>query len=220
MKLGGFELDGHPKFDVYHLFVGMVPFMYDQARFAAENLAESYRDFRVGATAFGVNTVTQSTDIRANGNTKASTHVTTVCAEQKLLKPMQKAGIDKIVGIVVATSAEKHLIDKVNTVEAETLIPCVPCYDRFVASPLMHDDTLLITADLNTERYQVMMFADLKAGYENPSSGIIQDLPVHEGFDNWSVKQSTYDTLAIAEAVLPSEEQRSHALLAKMAIMS
>lgn len=217
MHVGELNLGGHPNFDPHHLFVGVIPYMVDQARYAAEHDAVSYRGFVVGAAVFAINPYIQQTAILAAGNVKNTEHITTVCAEPQVLAQAEKLGLTTALGIVVAGTTDREEIIGVNKVDAPTLHPCEPCQIHFEDNPLVRGDTIVISTGLEDDTYQVHTVKELKQMYKNKKKHFPSQESYH-GFENWATKQAVYDLLASAERVLPENERRTPSALAMMAI--
>jgi cytidine deaminase len=219
MYVGGAKLEGMPGFDAHHLFVQAVPYMVDQARYAAHTEAYSYRGLLVGVTGFFVNPNTQETALLTAGNLKARRTKTKVCAEQKVLNMAQKAGFLEAIGLVVSSTTDVELIAGITEAPTPTLHPCTSCRQLFDTHPLMRDETVVITTGLELDIYQVHNHEQMRELYRDEDYEALGR--VHgNGFGDWSRKVAAYDVLAAAEAGLAESEQRSHAKLAQMAIQS
>jgi len=216
--VGELQLDGHPGFEPGHILVSSVLFMAEQARYAAENDAHSYRGFKVGAAAFVLNAERQETAILAAGNLKSSRHTGKVCAEKKVLQQAKKVGYTWAAALLVAGTTDKELIVEVTDAATSTLHPCAECRIAFDTHPLMREDTLIITTGLQLDTYQVHTQAELRKLYE---SGSLPDgqAPVRN-FGNWQHRIAAYDYMSLAERQLPLEQQRPMSMLAKMALLA
>ncbi|MEO8862869.1 MAG: hypothetical protein ABI354_00905 [Candidatus Saccharimonadales bacterium] len=220
MIAGKLTLTGHPNYDAYHLFVSAVPFMADHARFAANNSAYSYRDFKVGAAVFALNPDTQETNVLAAGNLKAERHKPKVCAEKNALNQAKKLGLTVALGIVVAATTDVELIKGVTNIETPTLHPCAECRDMFDEHPLTRPDTLIVTTGLSSDNYQVHTHAEMNSMYAAHDQTGLQRLGGNN-FDDWGLVIANYDNLALAENSLPAaESRRSPAKLAQMAMLA
>jgi cytidine deaminase len=218
MKVGGLNLGNHPEFDPYHLFIGMIPNMVDQARYAAKNDSESYRGFLVGAAAFAVNFGAQETFVFASGNTKRNEHKTKICAEKKVLNAAKKVGATRVIGLIVAGTTDIEKIEEVTNARTSTLHPCGECRTLFEGHSMVRNDLIVVTAGLEDDTYQVQTAAELRDAYAARSATHLESQETFEGFENWNERQSLYDYLAIAEQTVPEAQRRSSAQLARMAI--
>lgn len=215
---GNLSLEGHPRFDAHHLFVGAVPFMVDNARAAAFNDSYSYRGFRVGAAAFAVKMSLNETGIYAAGNVKRTKDKTKICAEKRALNQASKSGFTRAVGIVVAGTTDVGLIAEVTDQPTPTLHPCGDCRHLFEDHKLVRPDTLVVTTGLEEDIYQVHTFAELQGAYAN-KSGLPEQVTV-DGLDGWSLRQSFYDRVAAAQLHLEEPQRQSSAAIAKMAMLA
>jgi len=220
MHVGSARLSGHSEFDPGHMLVSLVPYMIDQARFAARNDAHSYRDFRVGAAGFVFSPDSQETAILTAGNLKAKRHTSKVCAERKVLEQARKSGYQKAAGLVVAATTDTELIKEVTGVATPTLHPCGECQDFFEDHLLMADDTVIISTGLELDRYQVQTFGELKELYRADDPAKLESQPCEFGYDNWEQRIAMYDYLSIAERSLPEPERRPMGKLVQMALLA
>lgn len=208
------------EFDTGHLLVSLVPNMVEQARFAAETDAHSYRDFKVGAAVLAVNDVTHETAVITAGNLK-SRHKAKVCAERKALQQARKIGYTQAASIVVAGTTDAELIREVTGVATPTLHPCGECQNMFDSHPLMRDDTLIITTGLEDDIYQVHNFVELKGLYSIADLSVLetQEGGLHD-FSNWEQRVALYGHMRYLEQRFPVEERRSSSKMAQLALVA
>lgn len=215
MKVGELNIGRIPNYDPYHLLMGSMGYMVEQARYAAENDSYSYRNFKVGVAIFAASGSTRSTAVFSAGNVKAKQHTKAVCAELRGLTQVKKAKFEKVLGLVVAGTTDVQEIVEVNHAAAPTLHPCVRCRELFDVNPLMADDTLVVSVGLDSDKYQVHTkreIVDLYDGGFPPEDAGTNELAVLER------GVTTYDYLAMAEQSLPLAGRRSPAFLAMMAL--
>jgi cytidine deaminase len=207
------------RFDAYHSFIGMVPFMVDLARATAndDNQTYSYRDFRVGAVLMALVEGTNEIGTFSHGNLKKQSHTDKVCAERKALQRADKAGFTKAIGIVVAGTSDRDAIAEVSMRPTATLHPCEDCRHRFNEHPLVRPETLVISAGLDKDIYQVHTVKELDDYYASGTDVPEADV-AHLDFDSWSLRQANYDHLRTSEQTLPIDQQRPDAQLARMAL--
>lgn len=215
-EVGGLELGAHPDFDPYHLFVGMVPYMVDQARSAASTEAYSYRDFLVGAAVFAAMPETGETTVVAAGNLKTRPGKEKVCAEKKALKTVSKTGHTEVIGLVVVGTTDRELIEQVTRRATPTLHPCDDCLGGFSEHAMMRDETLVVSAGIEEDIYEVHTHKELHAAARNRKKAPPENLL--SGMGNWSLRQSRYDFLVEQEQQSPPHLQRSRATLAQIAM--
>ncbi len=220
MLAGRSLLIGQPEFDPGRIFISQVPSMVDQARYAARTDAHSYRDFRVGATAFAYNPETQEIGINAAGNLKGRKDKAKICAERKVLEQSKKAGFSVVAGLVIAATTDLEKIKEVTGVSTATLHPCHECQAFCDEHPLMRDDTVIVTTGTDSDRYQVHTHTELRALYRADDPELLETEPHTFGFDNWQQRIEIYDHLVRAEKQVIPTEQRSAGKLIQMALLA
>ncbi len=216
MKVGGLSLEGNPRFDPYHLFVSSVPYMIDGARFAAGNEAHSYRNFLVGAAVFALQPATQETDVFFSGNLKASRGKEKVCAEKKALNKAQKAGFTRVLGIAVVATTDRAKIEEVTHMPTATLHPCDDCLTMFEGHSQVRDDTLVVTAGIDVDIYEVHTHKelhDIAVNNEFPATE-----QVYRGLDNWRQRVDMYDYMFYEQQKLDGSKRTPYAELARIAL--
>jgi len=205
-------------FDPYRAFIEDVPDMVRKARDARKYSAYSYRDFLVGGSVFAWTIGTTETAVFSSGNTKTTKNKQKVCAEPKLLQHARKAGYSALIGLVVVGTTNRDEIKGVNKYDAPTLHPCVPCQTDLLGNGLVSDDLIVITAGAEHDIYQVHSLGEILAMYRDENVEEVQRAH-QEGFGRkWQSRVQIYDSLSLAEAIIPVEQQRPPALLAKLAI--
>jgi hypothetical protein len=81
----------------------------------------------------------------------------------------------------------------------------------------MNDDTIIVTAGLRKDVYQVHAFGELQEFYDSdPDEPEADVIPID--FDNWHMRHMLYGFSKMTEATLPLEEQRPDSMLARMAL--
>ena len=216
MKVDALSLEGNPRFDPYHLFVSAVPYMIDTARFMAGNEAHSYRNFLVGAAVFALQPATQETDVFSSGNLKASRGKEKVCAEKKALNKAQKAGFSRVLGIVVVATTDRAKIAEVTNMPTATLHPCDDCLTMFEGHSQVRDDTLVVTAGIDVDIYEVHTHKELH------DIALKNELPateqVHFGLDNWRPRIDVYDSMFYEQQTMDGAKRTPYAELARIAL--
>lgn len=206
------------EFDPYRAFIEDVPDMVRRARDARKRSAYSYRDFLVGGAAFAWTIGTTETGVDVSGNTKSTKRKEKVCSEPKLLQKAKKAGYNALIGLVVVGTTDVNEIIKVNNFASPTLHPCTSCQGDLLNSPLVSESLIIVTAGSDSDIYQVHSLAELDNMYSSHSVETDQRM-CQEGFGRaWTKRLPMYDALVLAEAAVPLEQQRSRAMLAKLAI--
>jgi cytidine deaminase len=220
MAEAGHFLQRDAHLDPGHEFIRAMPSMVEKARTAALEEAVSYRELDVGAAGLALRPPAIDTGIYTGGNIKPSKHPTTICAEKVMIEKAKKAGFTVIAGIVVASSATVEEIKSVVHVPAPTLPPCPPCSNYFVESPLMRQDTVIVSVPLDSDKRQIRLHAELRASYLNGYLHELEEAPVRYGFEDWDKRVQLYEDLARAERELPPEEQRTIGKLVQMALLA
>lgn len=207
------------EYQAYGRFVESVPFMVLQARHAAENTANSYRDFRVGAAVYAESAEGISSILVA-GNQKPGEHNTPKCAEPLALKAARKAGNILARGIVVAGTLDPTEISDVNHVPARTLQCCQPCISFMQDSPLARPETVLVTVGRDSPVYQAQSLEGLTSMYQGEPEAFA-DSPIAYGLegDLWDSKNDYYDARVADQLELRPEDRQPPHILAQLAIM-
>lgn len=223
MKQGSFDqarynLSNLQEYDPYHAFVSAVPFMVDMARYSADNMARSYRGFHVGAALFALAT-DQSTGILTDGNKKLNPHSEKICAEKSVLLQAEINGYDQAIGLVIAGTSDAELIKGVTGKATPTLHPCDSCRGLLEASPIVSDDTLIVTVGVDSDAHQTHTFAELQSYYKESGGENIGDAHFHEdpNFKNWNIRQYVYDYM-VSDAKILETSNVSRAEIARMAL--
>ena len=208
------------QFDPGREFIRAVPTLVERARIAATTEAKSHRDVHVGAAGYAVNLPNADSGIYVAGNIKPNRHITTQCAEKLMLEKARKAGFTVVAGIVVASTLNNEEIESIVEARPATLPPCSPCTSYFVDSPLMREDTPIVTVAVGDDRRQVHLNAELRANYIDGDLTELEKAPVRFGFDNWDRRVDIYDTLLRAEHELAAEERRSIGKLVQLSLLA
>jgi cytidine deaminase len=189
----------HPsrEVDPYSTFISSVPTMVELARSAAANEARSYRKFHVGAAIFAVNHDLNRLAIFAGANTKLSPADPKYCAEMNVIDQAEQAGCDEAIGIVVAATGNKQKIKEVTGKATDTLHPCMDCIQKFEDSPIVHEDTFILTAATDAKNFQVHtvnQIQDVYTGsYDDSIAPFAPTRDIDFEFGAWPMRQSMYD---------------------------
>lgn len=208
-------------FDPYREFVRNVPRMVQTAREEARENGLSPRKFLVGAAVMAVQSDTHEMKIFHAANTKRK-NKNKVCAEQRALGRVKKDGssFDTAIGIVVAGPSSPEEIGTVTEIVTPTLHPCIECQNDFHDHDLVSDDTLILTAGLDADMYQVQSIAEVRHHHSENNTYRIDApvMPLHDG--SWERRIDVYETLRAAEANMPKNSQRPSQLLAQLALIT
>ncbi len=206
-------------FEPYHLMLSAMPYMVESARVAANEKANSYRDFHVGAAVFAINPVDESSEIFSAGNLKVKREKDKVCAEKIAIKKAQKAGMIEALGVVVVATTDIELIKGVTGAATPTLPMCADCQDpkgAVAGSKLVTDKTLVVTTGLDKDLYQVHLLSDMQEAF---ADGRGEELQEARPYFNWQLIMESYD-FAKNQELSRLEGHRKHpALLAKAAML-
>lgn len=124
---------------VYY-FARYVQPLAEQARTASES-AVQHRGFKVGAIAVAVS-ADNSVGLLSGANYMPKAGGDKVCAERAVLAKARHHNFSRVVALVVSgpTQPDKH-----SGLELPTLHPCGDCRELLNESPLIRDDTLIMT---------------------------------------------------------------------------
>ena len=134
-----------------------IPRFIDLAAKGAREQAVSYRDFKVGASAYAISASGLLAAYLFGANYKPSREADKYCAELDVLNKAQRRGLDRIVALAIYGPAD---FGDVNMLQSLTLHPCDQCRNMLDASPLLTDDTLIITANEKGD-IELMLKTDL-----------------------------------------------------------
>lgn len=140
-----------------------LPTFLERARRAAEQHAVSYRDFKVGASAYAIDTTHDTVGFFFGANYKPHEGAPKYCAEMQVLDKAREAGFDKV--IAMATFGPSDYGD-VNELASPTLHPCADCRALFDKDPLIHNTTLFATSNEKGD-IEMMLAEDLQALHED-----------------------------------------------------
>jgi cytidine deaminase len=132
--------------------------------------AASYRDFRVSAGAWGTGEAGRYGRVLGYNVKLDESDTVNIHAEDIVLAKAKQAGLRSIsVLAVVAPTQEDHASGK----ETATLHPCGRCRTTLSESPLITDDTLIVTARPDFTAIQLASLSAIRAAHENDDeSGI------------------------------------------------
>jgi len=136
----------------------LFPMLADQARLAAEQEAISYRDFHVGAAAYALDQENYRAGIIFGANIKPDKSAPKRCAELMLVQKAETLGYKSIPYLVVSGPLQT---DEHSGIISPTLHPCADCRDLFLASPLIEDETVLVTVGEDGETHEMFSVAEL-----------------------------------------------------------
>lgn len=133
-------------------FIGTVGYMVKLARLMAEDYAESYRDFRVGCAGYGIKH-DNAYEIITGANLKPHRRARKYCAEMDVLDQAKSSDIVYMPGLVIAGPSDREKIRSVTGGrELPTLHPCGACVDRMQSSPMIHNDSIIVTVPTEVDQ--------------------------------------------------------------------
>jgi cytidine deaminase len=189
-----FELPPLPtgsRVDPYWAFIELGPHMVDRARISADLYANSYRGFKVGAAVLGISPDHPLPKIFTGANQKPAPEIPKSCAERTALLNLIQNGFQRAVAIVVAGPVRDTTVNRVVT---PTLHPCNECQQFFKESPVVSDDTFIMTSGHKIDEYEFYTASelyDLHAA-EFPDVNHFVD----PEFENWFDRRSEYNFLS------------------------
>lgn len=133
-----FQFD--PEFSAYQ----QIPRFIDLARQAAIECGVSYRDFKVGASAYALSAQDQRAGYLFGANLTPYKGAPKRCAELEVITKAKERGFDRIIALAVFGPSD---FGDVNAVQSPTLHPCHQCRNMFETEPMVQDDTLVITGN-------------------------------------------------------------------------
>lgn len=138
---------GHlPGIEIDHEFEAhqQIPYFIDRAKRAAEQHAISYRDFKVGASAYVIDATNSRVGYFFGANFTPYKGAPKRCAEMEVLTKARQAGFDRVIALATFGPSEHG---DVNSVATTTLHPCAECREILDTEPLVRDDTLIVTSN-------------------------------------------------------------------------
>jgi len=220
MRVGGFESFNASEFDPYHIMMAGMPYMVEQARAGANKHASSYRGFHVGAAAFAVKWSTSETAIFNGGNIKPTPDRPKICAEGVTVRQAEKYGFEEILGIVVVATTDIVKIEEVTGARTPTLHPCSECQDpagKVAGNALMRPGTLVVTAGIDHDIYQVHTLQELQDAYGDSRGDSL--LEARPGFA-WELATATYDFLSSQNDLQGPSLRQPESALARKALLT
>ncbi|HEY4964695.1 MAG TPA: hypothetical protein VIH90_08465 [Candidatus Saccharimonadales bacterium] len=136
-----------------------IPRFIDLARQAADERAVSYRDFKVGASAYAISTTEPRAAYLFGANYKPDPTVDKRCAEFDVLEKARERGLDRVIALAIYGPSD---FGDVNHIHTPTLHPCESCRIMLDESPMVLDDTLIITGNEKGD-IELMLVQDLLA---------------------------------------------------------
>lgn len=134
-----------------------IPRFIDLAKKAAKEWAVSYRDFKVGASAYAVSLDGLRAAYLFGANNTPYPGAPKDCAEMDIIKKVNQRGLDRIVALAIFGPPDSGTVNRVNTA---TLHPCDVCRTQFSEDPAVRDDTLFIMGSPSGE-IELMLAPDL-----------------------------------------------------------
>jgi cytidine deaminase len=137
--------------------------LVETSRQAAEQLAHSYRGFDVGAAMLAQSADGSHSQIFSRGNHTPYAGAAWGCAEKRTIEHIEEEGLSKVLAISVTGppySNPDHGID------APTCQPCMRCIGLLGESPVITDETLLVTASTGEDFFEVNTVGSLLASHE------------------------------------------------------
>ena len=199
----GYECAFGKEIDPYHMFIGIVPHLVYLARRSTDEEAYSYRGFHVGASLFALLPKLRQTVLFSAGNTKLENEAK-LCAEMRILNELESYGqivgdSPQAIGLVIVGTSDRQLIKGVTGRESSTLHPCQECQDIMGKSSVITDETLIVTAGIDSDDHQVHSYGQLRDFYDalrrgdDPTDSFAHGSP---NFDQWHTRQAFYDYMS------------------------
>lgn len=201
-------------FDPYRRFVQRVPELIDQARdtYYDEREAYSYRGFRVGLSGLVMTRGSHDTGTLTAGNLKKVAKPK-LCAEQRFLARVRKAGYDQVVGFVLAATTDRTKITEVTGLATPTLHPCDECRAKLSRSSLITDDTLVVSAGIDKDYYQVQRWGQLTDRYGSEEEDALIYGDIGFGFEEWDKRVTYYDEFVRGNPAIEARARLAQAAL-------
>jgi hypothetical protein len=173
--------------------IGLIPTLVSNARFAALNLADSHRGFKVGASGLAYDTTayTQRVGTYTNGNFKALIpeefdpehevgDIPKNCAEMGVIIGAANHSMERFALIAIAGTTQRKRIEGVTGVRSATLQPCDECSRVMSEDSVVDDNTILLTVGSGADIFQVQSFGEYrKRREEYEQTGQFIDIPVY-----------------------------------------
>jgi cytidine deaminase len=125
-----------------HSAYQQIPRFIDLAKRAADERAVSYRDFRVGASAYVVSADGSQGAYLFGANNTPFKGAERDCAEMDILNKAK--AYDRIVALAIYGPSDDPTV---NALPTNTLHPCSSCRQLLDTSPQVDDETLMITSN-------------------------------------------------------------------------
>lgn len=135
-----------------------IPAFLDRARRAAELHAVSYRDFKVGSSAYVINEAGDKVGMFFGANNTPYKGAPKRCAEMEVLDKAREAGFDKVIAMATFGPSEHG---DVNPLATKTLHPCAECRTLFDNDPLIRNTTLFVTSNAEGD-IEMMLSEELR----------------------------------------------------------
>lgn len=203
------------EFDPLAEFIRCIPELVNIARDEANFRSISYRRFHVGAALIAATADRKRFGLITGANIKPDPSFPKYCAEMCAIDLAEALKFEEIAGIVVAGTSDPDKIRDVTGRVTPTLHCCTDCQARMESSPLVHDDTLIVTTSLESSFGQVHSFAEMRSRYAiEPEEAAVFEVPVFDiTTHNWGDRAAVYE-----ELVHQNSGEFSPAMLAKLAL--
>jgi cytidine deaminase len=183
--------------DPWHSFLALAQGMTEAARYMADNVAISWRNFKVGAAVLAINPTEYKQGIFLGANftpdppAEDGTHAVKVCAEQVALQKAINSGYDRIIAITVSGQRQPDIRSGLLT---PTLHPCGPCRDVSGALHQVADDALILSTATTPEgedAYELHTSRELQIVHDQATPDL-RRYRIDPNFTNWNARRPYY----------------------------
>lgn len=147
--------------------------LLDLSRQSVENVAHSYRGFRVGTAVLAHDTQGGRLGIHFGGNFTPYKGAEWNCAEKRAFEVIPQRGYDKVLAIAVSGPPYK---DSESGIESPTCQPCHRCRCLLQTSTMVGADTLVASTNLSEDVFELSTVESLLKLHE---TGQQQPFPVY-----------------------------------------
>lgn len=200
-----FDIRNQTEGNLEHLVMSSLSRIIDLSRQAVEQIAYSYRGFRVGCAVLALDEPGKRMGIYFGGNFTPYKGAEWNCAEKRALPTVEARGFNKILAIAVSGPQQ---IDE-SGVKSPTLHPCHKCRNMLKHSHLTDPNTLITTVTPEGSAHEIHSLESLlklhETGQEQPFPSYPPLLPIY-----WN-EILTYDHQ------VDVEDMQRLALIARMA---
>jgi cytidine deaminase len=151
----------------------------------AEEMAESWRNYKVGAAVLAYNFEARAFGVTVGANYKPQQGGgPNIHAEQVALAKARRIGFNEVFAIGVRADPED---DDANPRHLPTLPPCGRCKGMLADAPEVSDRTLVLSANLDLRQCEIYSVGELLAYYDDPDSRprVAPDIPVYSLADDY-----------------------------------